>query len=344
MARRNRSHRRPFTSLVVVMIAAVVTAVVGAVTVPAAAESARSVAASATVSPWVSLGGVITSGPSAVTWGVGREEVFARGADYQLWHKWYEAGAWSDWQPLGGLLASDPEVIALTSPGTTQFTGLRVYVTGFDGNVWVREYSQGFFGARWGDWYLYGAPPQTTVVGGPVGLAHIGFGHLLAGTDEVVLVRGADNQLWIQGYSSGLNVGYINAPWTPCGGVITSDPDLTRAGEFFARGSDMALYQGRFQFVANVGLTCGWQQQSLGGILSSGPGAVSLMDPNTGVVEGTEVFVRGADGALWHRGQQGWESLGGVLLSDPDVASLGDLQVFVRGADNQLWFINYSDS
>ena len=73
--------------------------------------------------------------------------MFARGADNQLWHKWYESGAWSDWESLGGVLASDPEVIALTSPGTFQLTGgLRVYVTGMDGKVWAKKFRQGFAG------------------------------------------------------------------------------------------------------------------------------------------------------------------------------------------------------
>ncbi|MEV7628842.1 hypothetical protein AB0O15_37955, partial [Actinoplanes sp. NPDC089786] len=56
-----------------------------------------------------------------------------------------------------------------------------------------------------------------------------------------------------------------------------------------------------------------------------------------------DVFVRGADGALWHKWYNGewhdWESLGGELTSAPAVAAWGPdrLDVFVRGADGALW-------
>ncbi|MDQ2902971.1 MAG: protein kinase [Chloroflexota bacterium] len=55
-----------------------------------------------------------------------------------------------------------------------------------------------------------------------------------------------------------------------------------------------------------------------------------------------DMFLRGADNALWHRTYAGywqaWESLGGVLAYDPAVASWGPgrFDVFVRGADNTL--------
>jgi hypothetical protein len=35
---------------------------------------------------WESLGGVLTSPPSAVSWGVGRLDVFAKGTDSACWH------------------------------------------------------------------------------------------------------------------------------------------------------------------------------------------------------------------------------------------------------------------
>ena len=58
--------------------------------------------------PWESLGGYLTSDPSAVSWGNGRIDIFGRGADNALWHKYFENG-WSDWESLGGYLTSGPD-------------------------------------------------------------------------------------------------------------------------------------------------------------------------------------------------------------------------------------------
>lgn len=79
----------------------------------------------------------------------------------------------------------------------------------------------------------------------------------------------------------------------------------------------------------------GWEE--LGGVLTSGPDVSSWGDMRL------DVFVRGNDWQLWHRGfDQGWrdwQPLGGVLTSDPGAVSWGQgrIDVFVRGNDNQLW-------
>jgi len=92
----------------------------------------------------------------------------------------------------------------------------------------------------------------------------------------------------------------------------------------------------------------GWGAWSnLGGVLASGTGpAVCAQDANS-----LDVFVAGADNALWWRhyqsgsGWSGWESLGGVLTSSPAAASStsGKIDVFVRGADAALYQREYSN-
>ena len=42
------------------------------------------------VTDWESLGGVLTSEPVAVAWGENRLDVFVRGTDNALWHKWWD--------------------------------------------------------------------------------------------------------------------------------------------------------------------------------------------------------------------------------------------------------------
>ena len=63
---------------------------------------------------WESLGGVLTSDPTAVSWASGRLDVFVRGKDNALWHKWYDRG-WSAWESLGGVLTSDRKSTRLNS-------------------------------------------------------------------------------------------------------------------------------------------------------------------------------------------------------------------------------------
>jgi outer membrane protein assembly factor BamB len=83
----------------------------------------------------------------------------------------------------------------------------------------------------------------------------------------------------------------------------------------------------------------------LGGVLTSGPDAASWS------ANRLDVFVRGTDNALYHRGWPGttwggWESLGGVLTSAPGAVSWGPnrIDVFVRGTDNQLYQRAWSGS
>jgi pimeloyl-ACP methyl ester carboxylesterase len=60
---------------------------------------------------WESLGGVLTSGPAGSSWAAGRLDVFARGLDNGLIHKWFD-NTWSGWESLGGDLASDPAAVS----------------------------------------------------------------------------------------------------------------------------------------------------------------------------------------------------------------------------------------
>jgi hypothetical protein len=62
---------------------------------------------------WHSFGGVLKSGPNAVSWGPGRIDVFVRAGDNALWHLTYGEGSWWDWESLGGELTSDPDVCSM---------------------------------------------------------------------------------------------------------------------------------------------------------------------------------------------------------------------------------------
>ena len=80
-------------------------------------------------SGWESLGGVLTSAPAVAAWNYGRLDVFVKGTDNALWHKWYQGG-WSSWESLGGVLTSAPAV-ASWSLGR-----LDVFAKGTDNALW----------------------------------------------------------------------------------------------------------------------------------------------------------------------------------------------------------------
>ena len=58
---------------------------------------------------WESLGGVLDVAAGRVSWGAGRVDVFVRGTDDALWHRWFD-GKWRGWESLGGPLNFGPAV------------------------------------------------------------------------------------------------------------------------------------------------------------------------------------------------------------------------------------------
>ena len=266
---------------------------------------------------WESLGGVLVGGPGATSWGSGHLDVFIRGTDNALWHRWYGNGFWAEWESLGGVLASEPAAVSW-GPGR-----IDIFARGTDGSLVTRWYTNG----TWSSWVSLGGQ----IVGKPTAVSW-GPNHL------DVYVRGTDNALWHRWYSGG-----AWSYWESLGGTLTSEPAATAWSsgrvDVFARGSDGSLitkwYSGGFWSSSWV---------SLGGQLVGAP-AVESFGPDH-----LDVYVRGIDNALHHRrygsgSWAGWEWLGGELTSSPSVASWGTgrLDVFYRGPDGALrhsWFNN----
>ena len=257
---------------------------------------------------WESLGGILTSAPDVSSWAANRLDVFARGTDNALWHRWWDGSAWRGWESLGGILTSNPGVV---SWGNNR---IDVFARGLDSALWHRWWD----GGAWRGWESLG-------------------GGLSSGPDVSswsanrldVFARGLDNALWHKWWDGNAWRG-----WESLGGILTSDPSAVSWSsgriDVFARGLDNALWHKWFQG--------GWSHwESLGGILSSGPDASSWAPGRL------DVFARGTDNAMWHKwfqgGWSGWESLGGILTSDPSAASWGNnrIDAFARGLDNALW-------
>ncbi len=261
-----------------------------------------------TATAMVALGGGLTSAPESTSWGPGRLDVFARGPDSALWHKWY-SGGWSGWEWLGGVLASGPGVVAW-GPGRVD-----VFVRGTDNALWHQWYSGGWSGWESLGGVLTSAPEAASWAPGRLD----------------VVARGSDNGLWHKWWDGSRWSG-----WEAHGGVLNGDPGAVSWSpnrlDIFVRGADNQLWH-RWWDGAHWG---GWEP--LGGFLTSGPGVASWSPGRL------DVFVEGSDNGLWHRwwdgsGWSGWEAHGGVLNSDPGAVSWGPnrIDTFVRGADDQLW-------
>jgi len=297
-------HRR---SRVVGLLAAVVllTSALAFPTVPAQADGALA------FSGWEPLGGVSAGAPSVTTWGPGRLDVFVRGSDNKLWHKWY-AGGWSGWEGLGSPprgLGSDPVAVAW-GPGR-----LDVFAAGVDGQLWHIWYDGG-----WSGW----EPLGGTVVGAPAA-ASWAPGRL------DVFVEGADRALYTRTYDGGWS------GWSRIGGVLTAAPTAVSWGpgriDVVVRGADDQAWHTWFDG--------GWHGfEPLGGQLAN-PAAMSAWAPGR-----LDIFAEGVDGRLYHQwydeGWSGWELAAvGPLTSAPSVASWapGRVDVVARGADNGIWHL-----
>jgi hypothetical protein len=97
-------------------------------------------------SAWASLGGDATSDVTVAMNGDGRLEIFVRGTDAALWHRWEESpgGAWSGWASLGGSVHQP----FATSDANGQ---LEVFVAG-NGSGPLYRIAQKTPGGGWDSW------------------------------------------------------------------------------------------------------------------------------------------------------------------------------------------------
>ncbi len=269
---------------------------------------------------WASLGGVITSNIAVGKNADGRLELFVRGTDNAVWHKWQTApnNGWSGWASLGGIITSNIAV------GNNADGRLELFVRGTDNALWHMWQTAPNDG--WSGWASLGG-----VITSDPELGRNADGRL------EVFARGTDNAVWHQ-WQTAPNNGWSG--WASLGGVITSNIAVGKNAdgrlELFVRGTDNAVWH-KWQTAPNNGWS-GWA--SLGGIITSNIAVGNNADGRL------ELFVRGTDNALWHMwqtapndGWSGWASLGGVITSDPELGRNADgrLEVFARGTDNAVW-------
>lgn len=260
-----------------------------------------------------SLGGTTYAGPSAVSWGPGRVDVFVVGSDGAAYHKFFQTGSsgWSNWENLGGVFVG-------LDAASWQVGRLDIVGKAPDGSVWHKDWQNGY---GWSAWEGIGGAAASNP-----GVVSWGSGRL------DIFVEGRDGALWHQSYQSGY--GWLG--WQSLGGQIQSSPDASSWTpgrlDVFAQGQDGSLWHRAYQ-----GGT-GWLPwEGLGGQMYFGPGAVSWEQGRI------DIFVTGRDYAVYHKmytpgtGWTAFEYLGGFLSAGPDASSWGIGRVDVYGTD---W--NYS--
>jgi C1A family cysteine protease len=259
---------------------------------------------------WESLGGGLSSRPSAVSWGPKRIDVVARGTDSAVWHRWWIGTVWLGWESLRGTTLYAP---AICSRGVGS---LDVFSVATNHHLY-RKWYQGGGWSRWEDLGGMLSSEPSAVAWGPNRMD--------------VFVRGMDMQLlhlWWDGMTWN--------GWDDLGGVLSSAPAVATWGpgrlDVFYRGRDLGLVHRTWDGDK-------WSaEEDLGGLLSDAPAAVAP------ALNRIDTFYPGQRFHLLHRVWDGqrWEDeedLGGVLGSAFGVSasSSGRMDCFAKGVDSALW-------
>lgn len=204
------------------------------------------------------LGGVLTSEPSAASWGAGHVAVFMRGSNGELWYLQWDNGSATGWLSLGGAITWNPDVVS-RGPGH-----LVVFARWTDRTIRYREYS----GGAWGPWVNLSGVATADPMAVSTDPGHMG-----------VCKRGQADDLWCRHWTSSAGWG----AWQGFGGKLYNDPVLVSRApgvvDAFVKGGNSEIWR-----VAVLGGNGAWT--SLGGNFSSEPAAV--------VVNGRmEVFATG---------------------------------------------------
>ena len=172
-------------------------------------------------SQWEDLGGVLTSDPAVASWQANRLDVFGRGQNNALWHKWWNGTSWSGWEDLGGVLTSAP---AAVSWGPNR---IDVFGRGQNNSLWHKWWN----GSSWGEWEDLGG---GVISSGPAATS-------TAPNRLEVFARGGNNQLLFRTWN-----GTRWSGWQSLDGVLTSEPAAVSWGgnrlDVFAKGQNNHLW------------------------------------------------------------------------------------------------------
>lgn len=305
---------------ILVALAALALAAAGPAGAPPQAQAACTDAAAASDSAAAGGG----QGAAALA---GRIDLFARGTDNALWHRWWDLGSpWTCWQSLRGDLASAPAV-ASHDPNVVHLNAL-----GGDGRIQDRSFlNSGGLSGGWSNWSDLGA---QRFVSAPA-IESWGPGHLeIFALDETQKIQ----HKWYRFGGGGWSAWYGFTGEQKFQGAPAAAAYQKDRLHLFARGIDNKMYQ-RYQ--TSPGVWGGWETMGDKRFTSS-PAAVSWGPGHL------EVFALGEDSKLWHK----WYDFGAGRWTDwyildgaqtfkeaPTAVSWapGRVNVFALGSDDRMW-------
>lgn len=253
-------------------------------------------------------------------------DLFARGPDNALWHRWWAEGQpWTCWESLRGDLVSGAGV-ASHGAGILHFGAL-----GRDGRIKDRSFvNSGSLTGGWSNWIDLGTQQFTSA---PAAASW-------SDSHFAMFARGIDNKIWHNTYRFG-GGGWTG--WSAFAGTLTFSSAPAAASfmperlHVFAKGSDNRIYD-RHHLPEG-----GWSDWlALGtNTFASAPAAVSR------AADHLEVFARGTDNRIWHNwyrfgggGWTGWQAFGNETFTEAPTAAShasGNLNVFALGTDQRIW-------
>ena len=298
---------------------------------------------------WTSLGkpanNITLSSPHAVQNADGRLEVLLNGSDGNLWHIWQITPGknWGTWTSL----SKPPDTSFFTIPVASKNADgrIEVFSTGDDGNLW--HIWQTAPGNGWFNWFSSGKPSSSLG-----NVEHAPGVEINTNGRLEVFTSGTDGALW-HIYQLAPNGTW--GTWTPLGKPSQTNVNIPIAGknadgsvEVFSIGDDGNLWRIWQKTPGN-----GWGNWSSSGqppVKTAGPTLPPAVVQN---LDGRlEVFLLGADGAIWHIWQNApngtwsnWASLSkpptAAIAGPPSVAQNKDgrLELLVNANDGALWHI-----
>jgi hypothetical protein len=226
----------------------------------------------------------VTSSPAAVARFPGQIDIFVRGGNQNIWHRWYnDSFGWngSGWEDLGGA----PGAGCTSAPAISSWSPGRLDLFCMDVNNTIAH--------NWYD-YPYYWTGFVDNIGAPTGgLTSAPAAISIQQYRIDVFAKGPGNAIWWTNYPNSWGT------WTSLGGSSTSAPAVTswssQRMDVFYKGSDNQFWHTVWE---PLGWWTDWGAITTGGVPSAftnSPGAASAR------VGYLSLFGRGSDGQLWQQ-------------------------------------------
>ena len=161
--------------------------------------------------------------PTVSSWGDNRLDVFVKGTDNALWHKWWDGTSWSSgWENLGGILTSSPGAV---SWGNNR---IDVFVKGTDNALWHKWWD----GNSWSNWESLGG--VLTSAPGAVSWGNNRIDVFVKGTDNALWHKWWDGNSWSNWESLGTDGGAVAS--------LTGIWNCDDGGKYYLRQLDNTLW------------------------------------------------------------------------------------------------------